>query len=75
MVPPRLWMSATTSRFSRTGSVVADQAAEAVAEAEHVGHPVVVGQLEHQAADHVVQPGAQAAAGHDRRPGSRDGSK
>ncbi len=70
MVPPRLWMSATTSRDRRTGATSgAGQAAEAVAEPDHVGDAVVVGQLEDQAADHVVQPGAQAAARHDPGPG------
>ena len=51
--------------------VRAGQAAEAVAEPEDVGDAVVVGELEDQAADHVVQPGAQAAARHD--PGPRAG--
>jgi len=41
------------------------QALIAVPEAEDPGHAVVLGQFQDQPADHVVQPGAQAAAGHD----------
>ena len=72
IVPPLLWMSATTSRVEpHRRDVRAGQAAEAVAEPEALGDAVVVGELEDQAADHVVQPGAQAAARDDPGPGPR----
>jgi hypothetical protein len=48
---------------------VSDQTAISVAEAEYLGDAVMLRQLENEAADHVVQPRAQAAAGHDADPG------
>ncbi len=71
MVPPRLWMSATTSWLSRSGSQPSTRPRKPSRKPSTCGHAVVVRQLEHQAADHVVEPGAEAAAGHDRRPGER----
>ena len=41
------------------------EAGEAVAKPEHVPHPVAVAELEDDGADDVVQPGAEAAAGHE----------
>ena len=73
MVPPRLWMSATTSWVSRTGSLSPTRPRKPSRKPSTSVDAVVVRELEHQAADHVVEPGAEAAAGHDRRPGDRPG--
>ncbi len=43
---------------------------EAVAEPEDVAHPVLVVELEHHRAEHVVEPGAEPAAGHDADAGA-----
>jgi hypothetical protein len=50
-------------------AVGGDETLVAVAEADDAPHPVVVGQVADQAADDVVETGAQPAAGHDPGPG------
>ena len=50
----------------RVVAVARDEAAQTVAHPEDVAHPVPVVQLQHDGADDVVQPGAEAAAGDQR---------
>ncbi len=67
MVPPWWWMRFTTSGVSGIGSWPKREthALVAVAKAEDPLHAVAVRELEHDAAHHVVEPGAEAAAGDD----------
>jgi hypothetical protein len=48
--------------------LVRDESAIAVAEADDLGDAVMLGQFEDEATDDVVEPRAQAAAGHDAHP-------
>src|SRR5262249_17444824 len=68
MAPPWLGMPATTAWGTRTGPAPPPVTR---AEPEDVADAVVVRQLQDQAADDVVQPGGQAAAGDDPHPGGR----
>ena len=55
--------------------VAGDEALVAVAEAEDPAHAVVARELHHQAADDVVEPGAETAAGDDARRASWTGRR
>ncbi len=52
-------------QLDRGVAVAVGEALVAVGEPEDVAHPVVVVQAEHDCADHVVEPRAEAAAGDD----------
>ena len=70
IVPPSSLMPLTTSASSSMSSVpvAGDEALVAVAEADDAAHAVVPGELHHEAADDVVEPGAEPAAGDDPDP-------